>query len=128
MTKNTVAPKDRPRAARSQNHSQSERDDDDGDGHDEPIDPTTAFEDLRHDLADVEALAVAAEGALESLPPGTTRDQRRGIGRLYALVEATASAASAALDQADEKLACISGNAPPQTVAVRGPAPKRSCS
>jgi hypothetical protein len=54
-------------------------------------------------LIDVEALAGAAGTLLEFVPLGRgTPEQRRQGGRLYALVQATATAAEAALARSEE--------------------------
>jgi hypothetical protein len=77
------------------------------------FDIATAFEELRNELVDIEALAVAADAALEGLPFEGHAPARRATGRLYALVAATAVAATAALDQADEHLAQLNRLAKP---------------
>jgi hypothetical protein len=73
-----------------------------------PGDPATAFEELRHDLSEVEAMAAAAVAALSELPYAHAPNHRRKIGRLGALVEATARAATSALDTADAALEKLS--------------------
>ena len=103
MTKRKVTPKIRLRA-NERNVPEHVRDNaDDG------VDLRTAFDNVVHDLRDVEALAVAADDALEALPFAETTRQRRAVGRLYSLVTATAATAKAALDQADETQARLNG-------------------
>ncbi len=74
-----------------------------------PINPVTAFEDLRHDLGDVEALTAAASAALAELPYVRDGRSRRTLERLASLVTAAARKASAALDEADVMLAKLVG-------------------
>lgn len=71
-------------------------------------DPATAFEELRHDLGEVEALATAAVAALSELPYAHAANDRRKLDRLGSLVEATARAATSALDRADTALEKLS--------------------
>ena len=69
-----------------------------------PINPVTAFEDLRHDLGDVEALTAAAAAALAELPYVRDVRSRRKVERLVSLVGAAARTATSALDEADVTL------------------------
>lgn len=103
MTKRNVTPKIRLRASERNVLEHVRGDGDDG------VDLRTAFDNVIHDLRDVEALAVAADDALEALPFADTTRQRRAVGRLYSLVTATAATAKAALDQADETQARLDG-------------------
>ncbi len=64
------------------------------------FDAVTAFENVRGDLGDVEALAQAAFEHLDALPGGP-HEKRREIGRLFAFVDFTARAAREALDRAE---------------------------
>jgi hypothetical protein len=73
-----------------------------------PLDPATALEDLRTRLVEVEALANATSRMADRLPLVRRRD-RRYVARLQALVIVTASVAEAALGEADEMVACLSG-------------------
>ncbi len=63
------------------------------------IDPLRALELVHARLVRVEALALAADVALESAPSGSDPLARRGASRLYEYVVATAEAAGAALDE-----------------------------
>lgn len=77
-------------------------------GEDDVADLATAFEDVRNDLADVEALAVAASAVLAEVPRIGDAVQRRRVSRVGSLVEATARTATAALDRADATLVKMS--------------------
>jgi hypothetical protein len=109
-TNRTVTPRDRARPddARERTNTHESVD---GPG---TFEAATAFEELRHELVDVEALAAAADAALEGIPFERDHERRRALGRLYALVAATAAAATAALDQADEHLERLSSKASPR--------------
>jgi hypothetical protein len=113
MTRTRVSPKDHARPQNSPDQEDAladgERDTDDL----TDFDIATAFEELRNELVDIEALAVAADAALEGMPFERAAPARRASGRLCALVAATAVAATAALDQADQHLAQVNRLAKP---------------
>src|SRR5690348_1564411 len=58
-------------------------------GRSQAVDAQTALEYLRGDLDDVEALAHAGAEAANELPHVWNREQRRKVGRGYALVHLT---------------------------------------
>lgn len=109
MTKRKVAPKIRPRTAERNARTEIDARPDAARGANVAFESRTAFDNVVHDLRDVEALAVAADSALEALPFFNTERQRRAVGRLYALVTTTAATATAALDQAVETQARLDG-------------------
>lgn len=75
------------------------------------FDAATAFEELRGDLIDVEALSGAAKTFLEFVRFGReTPENRRHAGRLYSLVLATATAAEAALARSEETQARLNAH------------------
>jgi hypothetical protein len=113
MTKQTVTPRDRARPDDARQLADTHQN---GDGLG-AFEAATAFEELRQELVDIEALAAAADAALECIPFERNHERRRASGRLQALVAATAAAATAALDQADEHLERLSRRASPR----RGP-------
>lgn len=121
MTKRKVAPKENVRPDDAREVDQAHEDDDDRG----IFEARTAFEELRHELIDVEAIAVAADAALEGLPFEHDRERRRASDRLYALVTATAAAASAALDEADEQLKRFSGDKRRRSPTRRDPPPRK---
>lgn len=111
MTKRKLSPKVRPRTTGRNARAVPDTHPDAENGTGDSFALRTAFENLVHDLRDVEALAVAADEALEALPFVDTKRQRRAVGRLYSLVTATAAAAKAALDVADETQSRLNGAA-----------------
>jgi hypothetical protein len=115
MTRTRVTPKDHARPENRPDHDHAR---DDGKGGTD-FDITTAFEELRNELVDVEALAAAADAALEGLPFDRNTPVRRATGRLYALVAATAAAATAALDEADERLGLLNRGHGPASEKAR---------
>jgi hypothetical protein len=110
MTKRTVTPRDRARPDDARDRAIT-HENGDGPG---TFEAATAFEELRQKLVDVEALAAAADAALEGIPFERNYARRRASGRLQALVAATAAAATAALDQADEHLERLSSKVTPR--------------
>ncbi len=73
------------------------------------MDPLRALELVHARLVRVEALAHAADVALESVPGGSDPLDRRGVSRLYEYVVATAEVARAALDEVSALIERITG-------------------
>lgn len=67
------------------------------------VDPGYEMGHVMHAVERVEAVAHAAVDALENMPPSANLDpeRRRAVGRIWALVEAAADAAAAALDRTE---------------------------
>jgi hypothetical protein len=120
MTKIKVAPKNRLRIALAQHSKEDRNPGATGAPDHDDLDSSTAFEELRQELVDVEALATAADAALEALPFQADPERRRAIGRLHTLVAVTAATATAALDQADESLARLDRQSRPMSAARAG--------
>lgn len=72
-------------------------------GPDDDRAPGTALDDIRADLAEVEALAHAAKNMLQFLPYAQNPKTRRNLDRLYVLLETTSNVATKALDRAEQQ-------------------------
>jgi hypothetical protein len=68
---------------------------------------STALENLRAEIVDIEALARAAEAAAEALPAPTTDRQRVVYGRIQALTTKASQQASASLHYANAQVTAL---------------------
>ncbi|TMQ09728.1 MAG: hypothetical protein E6J90_37350 [Deltaproteobacteria bacterium] len=68
---------------------------------------TTALENLRAEVIEIEALARAAEAAADALPAPTTDRQRLVFGRIQSLATKTSQQTSASLHFANAQVAAL---------------------
>jgi hypothetical protein len=71
------------------------------------FDASTALENLRAEVIDIEALARAAEAAADALPAPTSDRQRLLFGRIQSLVTKTSQQASASLRFANAQVSAL---------------------
>lgn len=81
---------------------------------------STALENLRAEIVDIEALARAAEAAAEALPAPTTDRQRVVYGRIQALTTKASQQASASLYYANAQVIALAAQVEARRKAAAG--------
>ncbi|HEX7835947.1 MAG TPA: hypothetical protein VF469_00720 [Kofleriaceae bacterium] len=89
------------------------------DAENDNFDAGTALENLRAEVIDIEALARAAEAAVEALPTPTTDHQRVVYGRIQSLATKASEQASASLRFANAQVAALTAQTEARRKAAR---------